>query len=153
MKFVYIDDSYLRPSAFLDTMRNRLFHFCEQEQVTHIFLSGSVPKNMEPSAQSFLKECEKREIYVVIGPCTFEIGELQGVLRNDALLLEDFPKMMSFSGSALLGNSETHELKRVYFELFPHYEIKENMELLEDELMDVIQEILTHHKKVKQTYH
>lgn len=153
MKFVYIDDSYLRPSAFLDTMRNRLFHFCEQEQVTHIFLSGSVPNNMASHVHSFLKECEKKEIFVVIGPCTFEIDDLQGVLRNDALLLDGFPKMMSFSGSALLGDSVSHELKRVYFELFPHHEVKGNMELLEDELMDAIQEILTHHKKVKQTYH
>lgn len=153
MKFVYIDDTYLRDSKFLDTMRKRLFHFCKQKAITHIFISGSCPHRDELSASLFYQECEKRNLLVLQSPCTFEVGNVKGVLHHDALILEDGVRFCTFSGSAIIGDSDHQTFERVYFELFLNHEHKGKMELFEDDLMEAIQEIFGQHKKTKQIYH
>lgn len=153
MKFIYIDDSYLRSSPFLDMMRMRLLRFCEREGVTHIFISGDGRQGTadvdDACASSFYELCRTLDLLVIQSPCSFEIGDHKGVLTHTSLLMDDQKPWMTYSGSAIYSDFDSLAWERIYFELFLKHEVEETFELIEDELMDLLQKTASLHTKMK----
>lgn len=145
MKFIYIDDTYLKSSPFLETMKHRMFSFCEREHISHILLSMPDKRNKEAAA--FLEQCRKRDISLIESPAVIDWGSFQGILTPTAFYIKDGTILYPYSGSALYGNSTYKQYQRVYFEMFLTHDYNLNPDSLENELGELLHDILHLHKK------
>lgn len=148
MKFIYIDDTYLKISPFLETMKNRMFSFCEREHISHILLSMPNEKNKEIVA--FLEQCQKRDISLIQSPAVIDWDNFQGVLTPTAFYIKDGNVLYPYSGSVIYGNTNDREYQRIYFEMFLSHDYKFNPDSLENELSELLHDILHLHKKTNQ---
>lgn len=145
MKFIYIDDTYLKDSPFLETMRSRMFSFCEREHITHILLS--MPEKNKKGIGAFLNQCKKRDISLIQSPAVIDWDSFQGILTPTAFYIKDGTILYPYSGSALYGNSTHKQYQRIYFEMFLSHDYIFNPDSLENELGELLHDILHLHKK------
>lgn len=148
MKFIYIDDSYLRTSSFLETMKKRMFSFCEREHISHILLS--MPNKENQAAAAFKEQCRKRDISLIQSPAVVDWGSIQGILTPTAFYIKDGEILYPYSGSVIYGNTNYKKYQRIYFEMFLSHDCLMNPDSLENELSELLHDILHLHKKTNQ---
>lgn len=152
MKLMYIDDSFLRSSQFLVTMRKRLFSYCLKHEVAYVLISGTVDESIN-DVSDFLQLCKENGLTTIKSPAVFEYEDGKGILTHTSLLLDDGNYYYTYSGSALLIDTENTRIDRIYFECFPQAEEVNESKLLEDELVKLLHDAIGKVKKTKHNYH
>jgi len=150
MKFLYIDDSYLCSEPFMKTMQNRLFSFCEEKHITHIFISGHAYH--AHYRKLFYDDCRRLNIKVIKSPAHFALEEYNAILSDTSLQIDQIGSFTITSGLALYGDTKKKQFQRIYFDLYLTYHLRKDSNQLEEELSELLHDILNQHKKTNQ-YH
>lgn len=101
----------------------------------------------------FLQLCKENGLTMIKSPAVFEYEDGKGILTHTSLLLDDGNYYYTYSGSALLIDTENTRIDRIYFECFPQAEEVNESKLLEDELVKLLHDAIGKVKKTKHNYH
>ncbi len=132
----------------METMRNRMFSFCEREHISHILVS--MPSEANKEAIAFKEQCRKRDISFIQSPAVIDWGTVQGILTPTAFYMKDGEILYPYSGSVIYGNTSQKQYQRIYFEMFLSYDNGLNQDSFENELSELLHDILHLHKKTNQ---
>ena len=114
MRILYIDDSFFQPTLFAQTLLERLQAQMERLAPSAVLISAQKTNEL---IEAFVKEVSPKRS-VLLSPCTFHIDDMQGILRDDALLIEGQRMVFGSEGAFFCYDSETQSLERIYLLLF-----------------------------------
>ena len=114
MRVIYIDDSFFRSTPFAQAMLARLKLQLQQLRPWLILISTSGKSEaLEAFCAQAQATCE-----VIATPCRFHSGDISGVLRRDAVVIDGEGMHRCYSGSLFCYDSENREAWRIYLDLF-----------------------------------
>ena len=109
MRVVYIDDSFFRSTPFAQAMLARLKLQLQQLRPLLILISTSGKSEaLEAFCAQAQATCE-----VIATPCRFHSGDVSGVLRRDAVVIDGEGMHRCYSGSLFCYDSEKREAWRI----------------------------------------
>lgn len=137
MKFYYIDDSMFQDSEFAQVVRYRFEKKLEQNKVQMILISASDAKNK--SLCEFVQNWRAHNVTIIVSPALFEVDGIRGNLRTTYAAIENYPPLQSYSGTCVEYDIEHKIPKRIYLDLFTHYDDEAGFDTLIEELEEMIQ--------------
>ena len=150
MKLLYMKNDCFCSSPFLAEYQNRILDYCEQEEISHIFISGWM-ENKE-SGELFLEVCEDSGIEVILSPWTDKIEGIPGTMNLNSLFLYGVGRWKAHEGVSFYIDTDQHSSQPIYMDLFLKQVKYVDAENLEEELHELLHDILRSHKKSNQ-YH